>query len=197
MPVRFDLASLELGDPVLPLDRGAAQFVEHFVPAVADEPAVLDRGGRLIDERPLDLLRQFGEIAEPFESSSASGAGFERHRRNRLAHRGHGAQRLAERLQVSAVPAALAEPADCALDVPDTLERRAHLVQQRRPVDERGDHPLARAQRIDLAQRPQDPLAQLARTHRGGRAVERAEERPFAPGAALNEVEMLLRHCRR
>ncbi len=188
----LDLARLELRDPFLALPGGGAQLVQRLVPASANVAAVFDGGRRLIGDRPQDVLRQRGEIAhrgEQFRRQRQRGRQF----RQPLAQRRQSLQRERQRQQIAPVATAGAQPSERALDILHWLEPLAQRGQKRRPVAQGLDHILPRDQRLQVAQRVQDPLAQFPRAHRRLRAVERAQQRAFAPGAALHEIKMLPR----
>ena len=78
--------------------------------------------------------------------------------------------------QVARVAAGLVEPRHGALDVADALERLADLAQQERLGEQLGDEFLPLPERLESAERMQDPVAQPPRAHRRDRAVERGEQ---------------------
>ena len=55
---------LEAGDPVLAAAGGVAEFVELGRPAVADDAAVAEVGGRFVGEGGGEHFREFGEVVE-------------------------------------------------------------------------------------------------------------------------------------
>ncbi len=103
-------------------------------------------------------------------------------------------QRRAQHLQIARVAAGLREAAHGALHVADGLQRLAELPSRNGSASRSTDHLLARAERREIAERMQNPVAQFARAHRRDGAVERAEQAGVAPAAArVHELEIRLR----
>ena len=81
---------------------------------------------------------------------------------------------MAERLEVAGVAGVLGEAGGGALDVADAFEGFAAFREQEGFCEKRGDDVLAGGEGGEVAQRVEDPVAQQARAHRRGGAVEHA-----------------------
>ena len=99
-----------------------------------------------------------------------------------------------EGLEVAGVAGSLARGGrGGALDVADALQGFAAFREEEGLGEKGGDEVLAGGRGVEVAQRMEDPVAQQARAHRGGGAVEHAEQRVLLAGAGVDEVEIPLR----
>ena len=182
------LALLEAGDPLARLARVLDQRRERVTPALAYEPALVQDERRLVDQRPLEQSEKRVERCDLVT-------------RGRQQQRGGLAQMradLRERLKARAQPDQIAGVSDTergaarqALEVAHVREQPAQLGARGRGVDQRLDGILAGGDGAEVEERPQQPLAQQPRAHRGRRFVQHAEERH--PRIAVTRVDQLER----
>ncbi len=194
----FDRALLELRDPVLAFARrrarssssgGEVAVAEHAaIPASARAahrrsparaaPRRVAAAMQIAERCPCEQRRLLGFDAgeSARRRTSAASAAL----RGRRGDCGICSSAGAQHQQVARIAAGLREPADRALEVADRLQRLAQLAEQKRLARAaRRSSPAARAAR-EIAERMQNPVAQLARAHRRDRAIERAEQRRVA-----------------
>ena len=159
------------------------------MPALANEAALAERHGRLVLERGVEHRVEGVEVGELL-----AGGGEER----RL-ERGGGRADLAEGGEAGAQADEVARVGDAerraarqTLEVADALQEGPQPRARRRALDEGADRVVARADRVDVEQRSQEPLAEEARPHGGVRLVEDAEEgAPRRAAARLEQLERL------
>ena len=181
------LALLQAGDPAPGLGGVAHQRLQRLVPALADDAAVLQRGGRLVDQRGLQGGAQIGEVGQrgPGLGQQRSGQ-----RGARLAHGLQRGQAPAQTHEVAGVGDAEGGPAGQPGQVADRLQQTAQRRARLRRLDQGGDRVVTGADRGGAEQGLQHPLPQQASAHRRDRLVEDAEER-VARGAVagLQQLE--------
>ena len=86
----------------------------------------------------------------------------------------------------------MAEAAAGALQITHFFEQRAHLAEEHGLVEEGGDHVLALRERVEIAQRVEHPVAELATAHGRAGAVEGAQKRVRITSAGADEFEVAL-----
>ena len=182
------LALLEPGDPAARLGRVADDGVERLAPAGADDAAVGERGGRLVDQRRLERLAQIGEIGQ---------------RRPRLDHEidlepgARGADRLQRRQaraqadQVAGVGDAQRGAAGETGEIADRFEQPSQRGAGLGRVHQRRHGVLPRPDGAGIEQWLEQPLAQQPHAQRRDGRVHHAEQR--AAGGAVARLQQLQR----
>jgi hypothetical protein len=176
----LDFAGLELGDPLLAVVGGGAQFVELGVEALADDAAFLDGHGRLVDERAVDAgdevvlrLDGGGEFAE-----ASGGAGREGVLQGREAGEGE-----AEGADVASVAGAGGEAREQAFEILDVAEDAAQGVEVVALGEQGFDGVVAGDDGGEVLEGADEPVAEEARAHGGAGGVEGLEQGDGGVGA--------------
>ena len=99
---------------------------------------------------------------------------------------------VARVFEVAGVAAALGEAAGGALDVANVFEGLAEFGEEVGFGEELFDSVEAGVEGVEVAEGMKEPVAELARAHGGGGAVEGGEEGVLGAGAGLHEIEIEL-----
>ena len=95
-----------------------------------------------------------------------------------------------ERLEVAGITGSLGEAAGGAFDVADVFERVAKFGEEVGFGEEGIDEVESGGEGSEIAERVEDPVAELAGAHRSRSAIEDAEEGVLFSGAGFDEVEV-------
>ena len=102
-------------------------------------------------------------------------------------------ERGLQRLEIAGIPGALRKATSGAFDIADTFERLAKFGEEVGFGEEGLDEIESGIEGGEVAEGMKNPVAEFARAHRSGRAVENTEEGMLFPGAGIDEVEIELR----
>ncbi len=172
----FALAGFEIEQRFVAVLADASQLVEVCIEAGSEYAAFAQQRGRHFDQRLRQVSVDRRMRADPLRESLQ-----ERCVRccEQCLHFGQAAERRAQLRQVARPCGAQRNAREDAFDVTDTAQQGVQRRVQAR-VDQRLDCLQPQRARFDGAQRPLDPAAQLASTHRRGRAVEHVDQRAVA-----------------
>src|SRR5439155_1010833 len=157
------LTLLEPGDPVSRLARVSHDRRQRVIPALADDPAVVQRQRGLVDERRLE------ERAQGLEVGEVRHRGGDQRRLDPPAGLPDPAERLEARPEADEVArVGLAErgPAREPLEVAHRAQEGAKPGAPGGLVYQRGDRDLSRGDSRGIEKRPEQPLAQEPGAHR-------------------------------
>ncbi len=186
-PGAAPLAILELEQVRIGAGRDRAQLVERRVVARSDDAAFAQQRGRRRDQ---GTRQKRVQLVPRHEIARRGGQQRRVEARERGLQPRQAGERLAQRREVPRPRRAQRDPRQDTLDVADAAQ---DFVQALVPVGayQRLDRVVAGAKRLAVAERPPDPAPELARSHRGGRAVDHARERRvLAPREAGVEFEV-------
>ena len=97
-----------------------------------------------------------------------------------------------EGFEIAGIAAALGETPGGALDVANVFEGFAEFGEEVGFGEELFDGVESSVEGVEVAERVEEPVTELARTHGGGGAIEGGEEGVLGAGAGLDEVEVEL-----
>ena len=195
----FALGFLQFGEPVFSFARGGAEVVEFGGVAVADEVSVFGGSGWFVAK---GVGEEFGEGGEFLDFGLkrvelvggwfVERAGSSLHSIKVFAVGGDAFEGGLQGFEVAGVAAALGEPAGGALDVANVFEGFAQFGEEVGFGEELFDGVEAGVEGVEVTQGMEEPVAEFARAHGGGGAVEGGEEGVLGAGARLHEVEVEL-----
>ena len=168
---------LQFGDPAFSARTDCAQVVELLVVSRPDEPAFRKREGRIVNQCPIQFLRQGFQLPQPVpEACGQSGfQAFERFPDDRDHVKGS-----LQRDQVAGIRPFGPDPGRKALQVPHGFEQVRECVPRAVLRMKFAHRPLAGQDGFGRHQRPGDRLAHVPGAHGRVRPVHNGKERTFA-----------------
>ncbi len=168
------LALLEGGDPRLALAGRVLELAQLVVPGLPDEAAVPQRQRRLVLQ---GLFKQFLKVGQRGDLLAERGEERRPQCPQLLREPGQSRQKASQGDQVARVRDAQRRPAGEPLEIANSGQALPEGLAGRRGVHEGRHRLLPPEDRLAVEQRPQHPLTEQPRPHRGDGRVEGGEER--------------------
>ena len=186
------LPPLQFQDHPLAVAQQDEEPVQFLVEPFADQVAFPQTDRRIVADGRLDQDVQVGEFVELFGQPPEQGRGAVS---EQPSHLGQAGQAGLDGGHVAGVAVAEHQPAAQPLQVVDRVEQRAHGGARLGPVDQLGDTLQPRRDPCPVLQRKEQPAAQQAGAHGGGRAVQGGEQGPLTPAAdnGLGDLQVAAR----
>ena len=167
------LALFDLRKILFAVAAQIAQFVEFFLHATLDHPAVAKRDGWLRDNRFIDPLAHIAKVVYGLMQPTPS---FHRETRKQVANGGNPPKRCCERENIARVGSFKGHAAKQPLQIENSVERPPEFLAPDRVFHESFDRIQPLIDFGNLNRGPQQPGAQQTLAHRDDREVDGAEQ---------------------